>query len=80
MQSKDPQEQLDLEAARATWESLAAQARGLHCPVHYMPPWRVAVIGDTPAKLRLQISGCCSNLQVVVNEMIGKDPRITGRV
>ncbi len=72
------QDQQQIEAARAVWNDLAARARGLHCPTHFVEPWRVVVIGDTPARLRLQIYGCCPRLQDVVNELIASDPRISG--
>lgn|GEM_PF-4179645 len=78
MPPQDDQGTRETDAARALWEDLARQARGLHCPDHFVEPWRVAVIGDTPEKYRLYISGCCSQLQVVVNEMINSDPRIAG--
>jgi len=75
---EDDEKQRDMAAARAVWEDLAARARLLHCPEHYVEPWRVVVIGDTPDKLRLHISGCCSGLQVVVTELIRSDPRVSG--
>jgi hypothetical protein len=71
-------EQGELDAARAVWDELAARARSLHCPEHFVEPWRVVVIGDRPDRLRLQIYGCCARLQAVVNEMIGSDPRVSG--
>jgi len=75
---EDDEKQRDMAVARALWEDLAARARLLHCPEHYAQPWRVVVIGDTPDKLRLHISGCCSQLQVVVTELIRSDSRISG--
>ena len=81
MQSKDDQAQREkdrLAAARALWEDLAIRARGLHCPEHFVQPWRVVVIGDTTEKLRLNIYGCCPKLQVVITEMIRSDPRRSG--
>jgi hypothetical protein len=68
----------DLAEAKVIWEQLAARARGLHCPVHYVEPWRVTVIGDTPAKLRLYVSGCCPGLQTAVTELIRSEPRVSG--
>jgi len=75
---EDDTKQRDAAAARALWDDLARQARGLHCPEHFVEPWRVSVIGDTPAKYRLYISGCCERLRTVVNELINSDPRIAG--
>lgn len=78
MESRDKHEQLEearLAAARALWEDLAVRARGLHCPEHFVQPWRVVVIGDTSERLRLNIYGCCPKLQVVVTDMIRSDPR-----
>ena len=43
---------------QALWEDLARKARGVHCPEHFVEPWRVYVIGTAP-KLKLDISGCC---------------------
>lgn len=77
MQSRD-HDKRNTEAARVIWNELAARARGLHCPEHFVEPWRVVVIGDQPEKLRLQIYGCCPRLQDVVGEMIRSDPRISG--
>lgn len=76
MQSKDDQEQPRTAAARAMWDDLALQARTLHCPDHYAQPWRVTVLGDTPEKFRLYISGCCPRIGDTVTEMIRQDPRI----
>jgi hypothetical protein len=81
VQSKDDQAQREedrLAAARALWEDLAVRARGLHCPDHFVQPWRVVVIGDSSEKLRLNIYGCCPKLQVVITEMIRSDPRSSG--
>lgn len=77
MASSD-QEHRDIESARAIWDDLAARARSLHCPAHFVEPWRVVVIGESPARMRLQIYGCCSRLQEVVNELIASDPRVSG--
>jgi hypothetical protein len=65
-------------SARALWEDLAAKARGTHCPIHIVGPWRVVVTGDRPETLNLQIYGCCERLGVVVAEMIKADPRVAG--
>jgi len=81
VQSKDDEAQREqdrLAAARALWEDLAIRARGLHCPNHFVQPWRVVVIGDSSEKLRLNIYGCCAELQVVITEMIRSDPRSSG--
>jgi hypothetical protein len=67
-----------LVAARATWEDLAARARGVHCPDHVASPWRVVVVGETRDKMRLQIYGCCERLGQAVTEMVRADPRISG--
>jgi hypothetical protein len=67
-----------LASARALWEELAVRARLLHCPEHAVQPWRVTVTGETRETLRLQIYGCCSQLQVVIGEMVRADPRISG--
>lgn len=67
-----------MDTASAVWAELAARARGLHCPEHFVEPWRVVVIGETPDRLRLQIYGCCARLQDVVNELISSDPRLSG--
>ena len=77
MPLKDDDKQDDLAAAKVVWEQLAARARGLHCPDHFVEPWRVTVIGDSPAKLRLYVSGCCPKLQGVVSELIRSDPRVS---
>jgi hypothetical protein len=74
---RDHQHQ-DIKAARAVWDDIAARARALHCPTHFVEPWRVVVIGDTTARLGLQIYGCCPRLQEVVNELIDADPRVSG--
>ena len=65
-------------AAQAHWEYLAARARAIHCPVHGVAAWRIAVTGDTPEKLNLQIYGCCANLGHAVNDMVNSDPRVSG--
>ena len=56
------------------WEGLAVKARALHCPDHYAQPWRVSLLGDTPATFRLYVSGCCPRLGEEVTEMIRRDP------
>jgi hypothetical protein len=76
--SDDEQAQQDLAAGKAVWEELAARARALHCPEHFVPPWKVVVIGDSREKLRLQIYGYCAKLQTVTTEMIKRDPRMSG--
>ncbi len=58
----------------ALWEDLARKARGVHCPVHFVEPWRVHVIG-TPPRLKLDISGCCPAIGSAINQMIASDPR-----
>ena len=81
MQSKDDRKQREAErlaAARVVWEDLAVRARGLHCPEHFVQPWRVVVIGEASERLRLNIYGCCPKLQVVVSDMIRSDPRTSG--
>ena len=78
MQAKGNKDEGDVAAARALWEELAARARMVHCPQHFAQPWRVVVIGDTPAKLRLYTSGCCPQLGDAVNAMIRAEPRISG--
>lgn len=78
MPFEDDDRQRDMAAARALWEDLAARARGLHCPEHFVAPWRVVVIGDTRDRLRLQLYGCCPKLELVVSELIRADPRISG--
>lgn len=55
------------------WEGLARKARGVHCPEHYVEPWRVHVIGKPP-KLKLDIAGCCPRIGRAINEMIAADP------
>lgn len=57
----------------ALWEELARKARGVHCPQHFVEPWRVSVIGTPPA-LKLAIAGCCSRIGQAINEMIAEDP------
>jgi hypothetical protein len=81
VEDRDEQKRRDaahMAAARATWEDLAARARGLHCPDHIVGPWRVVVTGDRPESLNLQIYGCCPRLGVAVAEMIRADPRVSG--
>jgi hypothetical protein len=59
--------------AQALWEDLAAKARTVHCPEHFVEPWRVYVIGTAP-RLKLDISGCCPKIGSAINEMIAADP------
>ena len=75
--SDDDQQQPDMAAARAIWEDIARRAHSVHCPEHFVAPWRVVVIGDTPDRLRLQIYGCCEKLQLVVTDLIKADPRVS---
>jgi hypothetical protein len=63
---------------QALWEDLARQARGVHCPEHYVEPWRVHVIG-TPPTMKLDIAGCCPKIGKAVNKMIASDPRFRAR-
>ncbi|MGD8682986.1 MAG: hypothetical protein PVG27_03505 [Chloroflexota bacterium] len=63
------------EQLQRLWEDLARKARGVHCPEHYVEPWRVYVIG-TPPRLKLDIAGCCPRIGQAINEMIAADPRI----
>ena len=79
MPSNDRREE-DTAAAQAVWNELATRARGLHCPEHFVEPWRVVVTGNSPDRMRLQIYGCCAKLQDVVNAMIKSDPRISGGI
>ena len=79
MPPSDDDAQQEMAAARAMWEELAARARALHCPEHFVPPWKVVVSGGSREKLRLQIYGCCARLQTLTTEMIRKDPRMSGR-
>ena len=58
---------------QALWEDLARKARAVHCPEHFVEPWRVYVIGTAP-KLKLDISGCCPKIGRAINEMIATDP------
>lgn len=78
MQAKGDSDQEDMAAAKALWDDLAVRARLVHCPEHYAQPWRVTVLGDTPAKLRLYVSGCCPQLGEAVNVMLRSEPRISG--
>lgn len=57
----------------ALWEDLATKARRVHCPEHFVEPWRVHVIG-TPPRLKLDISGCCPRIGRAINDMIAADP------
>lgn len=75
MQSEGDQEQRRSAAARALWQDLAIKARTVHCPEHYVQPWRVSVLGDTADSFRLYVSGCCPKLGQAVDEMIRSDPR-----
>ena len=59
--------------ATALWEGLARKARAVHCPAHFVGPWRVHVIGRAPA-LKLDIAGCCPRIGQAINEMIAADP------
>ena len=59
--------------AQALWDDLARKARRVHCPEHYVEPWRVRVIGDAPA-FKLDIAGCCPRIGRAINEMIANDP------
>ena len=77
MPLEDDAKQRD-KVAKAVWEDLAAKARGLHCPEHFVEPWRVVVSGSSAGNYRLQIYGCCSQLQTVVSALIKADPRIGG--
>ena len=63
---------------QALWESLAQQARGVHCPEHFVEPWRVYVIGTLP-HLKLDLAGCCPKIGKAVNKMIASDPRFRAR-
>ena len=58
---------------QALWEDLAGKARAVHCPEHFVEPWRVHVIGTAP-RLKLDISGCCPKVGRAINEMIAADP------
>lgn len=78
LQSSGDRNQPDADAARALWEELAVRARSVHCPEHFVLPWRVSVLGDAPARYRLYVSGCCARLGDAVNEMIRSDPRTSG--
>jgi hypothetical protein len=64
-------------ALRDLWEDLARQARGVHCPEHYVEPWRVRVIGSAP-RFKLDLAGCCPGIGRAIDEMIANDPRIRG--
>ena len=61
------------DAVEALWQNLAQKARGVHCPEHYVEPWRVIVIGTSP-NLKLDIAGCCPGIGRAINEMIAADP------
>jgi hypothetical protein len=64
-------------ARRALWEDLAARARGLSCPVHFVGPWRVVVVGESRESMRLQVYGCCERIGQAVTAMVRSDPRVT---
>lgn len=70
MAAKDQDQEAQLEAL---WEDLARKARGVHCPEHFVEPWRVRVIGRSP-RLKLDIAGCCPGIGRAINEMIAADP------
>lgn len=78
MQPSGDQDEVRAANARALWEDLARRARGVHCPEHYVEPWRVTVIGERAETYRLYISGCCSRLGQAVDQMVRTDPRIAG--
>jgi hypothetical protein len=65
-------------ARRAIWEDVAVKARLLHCPDHYVSPWRVVVMGETSETLDLQIYGCCAKLGVLAGQLVRADPRLSG--
>jgi hypothetical protein len=62
--------------ARAIWDDLAIEARTVHCPDHYVGPWRISVMGERAEDFRLYVSGCCPRIGEAVTEMIRRDPRI----
>jgi hypothetical protein len=64
-------------ARRALWEELASKARGLHCPDHFVGPWRVYVTGESRESMRLQVYGCCPKLGEAVKAMLRADPRVS---
>lgn len=66
------------ESARKLWDELALKARAIHCPEHFVAPWRVVVIGDTP-RLRLQVYGCCERIGQAVTAMVNADPRVASQ-
>ena len=68
----------ELEAARAVWADIAVRARTVHCPEHYVGPGRIAVVGSTPAKLHLNVSGCCPKIGEAVTAVVRADPRVGG--
>jgi hypothetical protein len=76
--STDGSKQTEAAAARAIWEDLAVRARTVHCPTHFVQPWRIDVIGDTPGRMRLNVSGCCPQLGEAVTALIRTDPRVGG--
>ena len=49
---------------------------GSTCPVHYVGPWRVVVIGETRESMRLQVYGCCERIGAAVTAMVRADPRV----
>lgn len=78
MQPTGDPNQRDVDSARSLWEEMAVRARALHCPEHFAQPWRVSVLGETPERYRLYVSGCCPRLGEAVNQLIRSDPRISG--
>ena len=58
---------------QALWEDLARKARRVHCPEHFVEPWRVHVIGSAP-RFKLDIAGCCPRMGAAINAMIAADP------
>jgi hypothetical protein len=64
-------------ARQALWDDLASKARGLHCPEHFVGPWRVHVTGESRGTMRLQVSGCCPKIGDAVNAMLRADPRVS---
>ena len=74
---KDTEREAELlRARRALWEDLAARARGLSCPAHFVGPWRVVVIGESRESMRLQVYGCCERIGQAVTAMVRSDPRV----
>jgi hypothetical protein len=75
---KDDHDQQEMALAQELWEDLARRARLVHCPEHFAEPWRVSVMGSSPRRLKLDISGCCPKIGAAINDMIRSDPRISG--